>query len=503
MRPRLITLAILLISCTPVCAANGPETLAAQYLENADSPGMAAAQLLTDEQVGEVDAASAQAVHATIREYQQLDTYARAKFIADALWTRWSPDKYNRFWLDQAALMLQRDEAANAERALRHLRKPWSAAIGQRRYSLWGALYLRRRNFVDAVTTLEKQVAMGGDGLFDHYNLGLAMLKTGNHNQGMALLDDIGLLPLETDDHRALRDQANLALGWHWLRLDQGGTAREYFKRVRIDGPYSNLSLLGLGWAELAADGERQTARFKRRVLCQNIEVPPDALMRLLSDRYIPCRPGEKPGVIAVSHPFAFDPAAHGAARYQEAIRPWQALARRAAHDPAVQEALLASAYAQQKRGATTEAEQAYRLAITRYEAESARLAALKAALQVPEADPVAVADSQARPDEFAVLRGSHRYVQALAGREQLQQTERELDAISLRLKRATASATAGLLVRAQQQREATLATRRALDRNLRQWLLEDLAERHNRLNQYHSRARIALAQIYDKRSAP
>ncbi|MGH8459355.1 MAG: hypothetical protein ACRESV_08390, partial [Nevskiales bacterium] len=296
MPSRFTALVILLISCTPVCAADGSEILAAQYLEKGDTPAGAVAQLLAAEQSGQMDVVSAQAVHAAILQYHELDMYARAKFIADALWSGWSVDRYNKFWLDQAALMLQRGELEPAERALRHLRKPWSVEIGKQRYSLWGKLYLRRRDFPNAVIALEKQVAIAGDGLFDHYSLGLAMLEAGNRERGLALLDDIALLPLERPDHRALRDRLNLAMGWYWLASDQGGTAREFFRRVQLEGPSSNMALLGLGWAELAADGRPQIARFKRRVLCEKPEMPPDALMRLLSDRYAACRPGEKSG---------------------------------------------------------------------------------------------------------------------------------------------------------------------------------------------------------------
>jgi hypothetical protein len=525
MRPRLPALAILLISCLPVWAAEPdfvdldtlrrgampapaakPESIAAEYLEQAAAPGAAAEQLLADEQAGRLDGATAAAAQAGIEAYRRLDAYGRARFIADARWQRWSVDRYNQFWLDQAARMLGAERPKEAEQALRHLRKPWSTADSARRYSLWGRLYLQQENYADAAIALDKQVTVAGDGLFDHYNFGITLLHTGQQDRGLALLDEIGYLPLESDEHRQLRDRVNLALGWHWLASDQGGTAREYFKRVQLDGPSSNMALLGLGWAELAADGERQTARFKRRVLCEKPEVPPDAIMRLLSDRYAPCHPGEKPGVLDIRHDFAFDPSAKGAARYQEALRPWQVLGRRGAHDPAVQEALLAAGFAQQKRRALPEAEQAYRLAIRRYEEETTRLAALEASLRAPDSDPVAVVGRDARAGEFAALRGSDRYVRALAARDDLQQAERTLATAAARLERWAAAGTAPERVAALGERTQRLqadarATRRALNGTLRQWLLEDLAQRHARLDQYHSRARLALALLYDQRA--
>jgi hypothetical protein len=524
MRPGLPAFAILLISCLPVWAAEPdffdpevlrhgasappaekPEWLAARLLERAPGPGDAAERLLAMEQAGELDKENAAAALAEIEGYRQLDAYHRARFISDSLWHGWSVSRYNEFWLDQAAHMLQHDQLRQAERSLRHLRKPWTEVHGARRYSLWGRLYLQQKNYADAVIALDRQVTVSGDGLFDHYNFGLALLETGNRGRGLALLDDIGLFPAETPDHHALRDRVNLSMGWHWLASDQGGTAREYFRRVRLAGPYSNLALLGLGWAELAADGKPQHARFKRRVLCEKAEVPPDAFMRLLGDRYAACRPGEKSGVFDITHDFAFDTAAHGAGRYLEALRPWQVLARRSAHDPAVQEALLAAGFAQQKREAQADAGQAYRLAVERYETESRRLDALQAALQAE--DPVAVVKRQALPGEFAALRGSRQYMQALDELDAVQQSAQMLDALEGRLARLATDRQPErqdeLRTRLRQLRLASMDLHDGPTRNLRQWLLDDVRERRARLDQYHARARLALARIYDQSRSP
>lgn len=540
MKPRVLTFAILLISAVPVCAqsaepASGegsvnaavivdrqvlrrelspeagqrPQVLAAHYLEQADSVALAAEQLLAAELVGEVDAASAEAAHTALRDYQGLDLLARAKFVADALWTRWSVDRYNHFWLDQAALMLQREDHAGMEQALRHLRKPWNVEVAKRRYSLWGQLYLRQARYDDAVIALDKQAAMAGDGLFDHYNFGLALLNTGQRDRALSLLDEIGYTTLQTQDHRVLRDRVNLMLGWHWLRNDQGGTAREYFKRVSLDGRVSSLALLGLGWAELAADGSQQVARYKRRVLCEKPEVPPDALMRLLSDRYAPCRPGEISGVMDISHSFAFDPTARGSERYQEALRPWQVLSGRPAHDPAVQEALLAVGYALQELKAESEAGQAYRLAISRYEAESARLTRLAQALRQPQDDVLAVLTQLALPGEFADVRSSHAFAGIAQGLGQLQALQQSLLHMGQQmdqLKKSASQPAARLKsLRSQLQglRAESATVSKAHDQALRALLLEDLVRRRERLDLYHARARIALAQMIDRRSQP
>jgi hypothetical protein len=487
-----------------LAVAHKAEKLAARYLEYTPDAGIAAEELLAAEQVGAVDRASAAAAQTHIRNYQSMDSYVRARFVADALWQGWRHERYNEFWLEQAGRMLRDGELAGAERSLRHLRKPWSDAVAARRYSLWGRLYLRQANYAHAAVALEKQARMAGDGLFDHYNFAYALLQVGDRERALAVLDDIGLLAVESEDHRALRDRANLALGWYWLAQDQGGTARAFFRRVRLEGPFSNLALLGLGWAELAADGQRQHARFKRRVLCEKPEVLPDALMRLLSDRYAACRPGEVSGVFDITHDFAFDTAAHGAGRYLEALRPWRELARRDVQDPAVQEALLAIGYAHERRGAPVEAEQAYRTAVARYEAETARLAALADALRAPAADPLMVLARQAHPDEFASLRADQRYTEMAVQRESLQQIARRLADSRARLQRLSQNESprhAELHERLARLEDEVAAACAVLDALLRDQLLQALGERRTRLDHYHSRARLALAQLYDRKA--
>lgn len=487
--------------------AAAPRLLAARYLARITGPGEAAAEVLADEQAGRFDAATAGEIYREIAQYRQLNHYARAEFLARTLWREWGVDQYNRFWIDQAQAMLNRGEVGNPEQALRWKREPLNAAAHNRRQSLRGQIYLRQRRYAAALAALDKQLAIAGDGLFDHYHFGIALLRTGDQDRGMALLDEIGKDPIETSDHRALRDRVNLALGWHWLAVNQGGTAREYFKRVRLDGPFSNLSLLGLGWSELAPDGTRQSARFKRRVLCKDVEVPPDTLMRTLYDRYAPCRPGEKPGVIPFYHQFAFEPGGRDADRFERAIRWWRVLAARPTEDSAVQEALLAIAYTQQRRRVFDDATRSYQTAIQRLEEETRRLTALEAALRAPESDPLSVLNSQATVKDFATLRSSHRFVQQLAELDALKQSATELQMLGQRLDRLDSSADPERLRELRARREAQMnvqaATQNAAVTGLRKLCLDELQQKQEKLKTYLSRALLSLAVLYDKRSAP
>ena len=57
-----------------------------------------------------------------------------------------------------------------------------------------------------------------------------------------------------TDELTALRDKANLALGYALLQDGQPYAAKEPLQRVRLEGPFSNKALLGVGWADAEMD---------------------------------------------------------------------------------------------------------------------------------------------------------------------------------------------------------------------------------------------------------
>jgi hypothetical protein len=57
-------------------------------------------------------------------------------------------------------------------------------------------------------------------------------------------------MPAVSDEQLSLRDRANLALGFARLQQREAEPAVAALTRVRLDGPFTNRALLGLGWAE-------------------------------------------------------------------------------------------------------------------------------------------------------------------------------------------------------------------------------------------------------------
>jgi tetratricopeptide (TPR) repeat protein len=112
----------------------------------------------------------------------------------------------------------------------------------------------------------------------------------------------------------ALRDKANLAIGYAKLQAGEPAAARLALERVRLNGPQSSKALLGAGWADAAGK------------------------------------------------------------QYQAALAPWQELQGRNLLDAAVQESYLAVPYAYAELGAMAQAVEYYERAIAAYDAERARI---------------------------------------------------------------------------------------------------------------------------------
>lgn len=88
------------------------------------------------------------------------------------------------------------------------------------------------------------------------YNLALTYLAQGQDEAAMTVLDDIGRQPATQDATQHVLDLANLKLGWMLLKREQAASAKPVFRRMSLDGPYSRMALLGLGWSSLLPQGE-------------------------------------------------------------------------------------------------------------------------------------------------------------------------------------------------------------------------------------------------------
>jgi Tfp pilus assembly protein PilF len=149
---------------------------------------------------------------------------------------------------------------------------------------------------------------------FAAYNLGVALLEDQRPQDALEQLGRAGQIESSDEPVLAIRDKSNFVAGTLLVETQQFDAAKQYFDRVRLDGPFSNAALLASGWAATAADD------------------------------------------------------------YERAVVPWSLLAQREVTDAAVQEALIALPYAYGKLDVHGRAALLYANALDSFGSEVKRL---------------------------------------------------------------------------------------------------------------------------------
>jgi hypothetical protein len=234
-----------------------------------------------------------------------------------------APSVRDRAWFYLAKIRYQRGFNDQAEAALARIEGRLPTALVEERGLLQAQLLMARSDYAGAAKVLS---AMSSDpkktSPFTRFNLGIALVKSGDMAGGTALLDAIGSAPADNEEQRSLRDRANLALGVAALQGQRADEARRLLERVRINSLHANKALLGFGWASAVQ---------------------------------------KQPAMALVS---------------------WNELAGRDASDPAVLEARIALPFAHAEMGAYGQSLKLYEQAVGEFDSENQRLEASIAAIR-------------------------------------------------------------------------------------------------------------------------
>ncbi|HXO65408.1 MAG TPA: tetratricopeptide repeat protein [Steroidobacteraceae bacterium] len=220
----------------------------------------------------------------------------------------------NRAWFYLAQVWYERGYLDRAADALQRINGRMFPDLEGRRELLVGNVLIHQGRLDEAIRVLEAWRGTDPWSQYARFNLGVALARDNRLNEAAPLLTQVGTMQARTEEQLALRDRANLALGFASLQANDPTGARPALERVRLNGPYSNKALLGTGWADAA-----------------------------LGD-------------------------------YQRALNPWMELRSRDVLDAAVQESYLAVPYAFSKLNANAQSVQYYESAVQSFDAENARL---------------------------------------------------------------------------------------------------------------------------------
>ena len=210
----------------------------------------------------------------------------------------------NRAWFHLAKISYQRGDPERALYALDQIKGGISESNRAEAIYLQSLLLLKQGRNAEAIRVMLESNTDKAWKPYLAYNLGIARIRTDEIEDGTELLNQIGETDAGNEELRLLRDKANLALGFTYLKQGTAKQSRQTLDRVRLEGILSNKALLGAGWADAGTDA------------------------------------------------------------YSLALVPWMELGQRDAADPAVQEALLAIPYAMTKMSLHGQAVDRYNNAI-------------------------------------------------------------------------------------------------------------------------------------------
>ncbi len=176
--------------------------------------------------------------------------HQQAGEVFEALLARGAaPSVRDRAWYFLAKVRYQRGLMPEANKALARIEHRLPAPLEDDRRLLQANVLMALGDNAGAGKILTPIAGPRGDDLYARYNLGVALIRGGDAAHGTTMLDDLGRQTMPDEEGRALRDKANVALGFAALKAGKPQDARAYLQRVRLQGIEANAALLGFGWA--------------------------------------------------------------------------------------------------------------------------------------------------------------------------------------------------------------------------------------------------------------
>lgn len=164
----------------------------------------------------------------------------------------------DRTWFFLAKIWQQRGYLVNAERALAQLSDELPDNLRREAKMLQAQIFIDSGRYDSAIALLSEWQGRTEWASYAKFNLGVAMVRSGNMNAAQLILDELGGMEPYNEELAALRDKANLALGYALLQHGQPQAAKVPLQRVRLEGPFSNKALLGVGWADAEMENYRR-----------------------------------------------------------------------------------------------------------------------------------------------------------------------------------------------------------------------------------------------------
>jgi tetratricopeptide (TPR) repeat protein len=174
------------------------------------------------------------------------------------LTNNFDPEIRDRTWFYLAKIWMQRGYLDRAEEALKQLSDNLSENLRRESQVLLAQILIDTGRYGEAIAQLAGWQGKTEWASYAQFNLGVALVRNGDVDTAAGILDELGNIDPINEELTSLRDKANLALGFSLLQDGQAAAAKRPLQRVRLNGPFSNKALLGVGWADAEVENYRR-----------------------------------------------------------------------------------------------------------------------------------------------------------------------------------------------------------------------------------------------------
>ena len=159
------------------------------------------------------------------------------------------PEIQTSAWFELAEVFYEKGRLSDSLNALNEVDTRKNPELEARKRLLAATIHMRQKNLKQAIAILRDTPGGSVWAYYGRYNLGIALIKSGQTQAGAEVLDQLGTLQTTRAELLALKDKANLALGYTLLRAQRPEQAEQFFARIRIKGAFANQAMFGIGQA--------------------------------------------------------------------------------------------------------------------------------------------------------------------------------------------------------------------------------------------------------------